>query len=412
MQPFLPCQRSLTLAAKDMLDFDEIWHIKKAIANVYCGRVHNGGRRDGMKEETNSMSGIGIILFRCLCMVMAVILVGIMPIRGCTAQAVETAGGFGKTLIPVGRTVGIKLFADGVMVIGLSEVVGENGTSCPAKLCGLKEGDIITKVDESVIQSSEELRNALQAANGAEITLHVLRNGQEMEMKATAALGVEDGCYRLGAWTRDSMAGIGTITFYDPESGVFGALGHGINDIDTLMLIPLASGSIMGSTVANVVKGQSGEPGELQGKFDLTKDLGSLYANTDSGVFGRIGDASYFGANEPLPAIGRTAAKVGKATILSNVIGDTVCEYEIEITKVYRGLSDSGRNLMIRVTDPRLLETTGGIVQGMSGSPILQDGKLVGAVTHVLVEDPQKGYGVFIEKMLESAEVNETKIAS
>jgi stage IV sporulation protein B len=365
-----------------------------------------------MKEETNNLPGIAMALFRCICIFLMAAMFWGVPMRAHAAEAVKTMGGAGKTLIPVGRTAGIKLFADGVMVIGLSEVIGETGTACPAKACGLKEGDIITRVNGAEVQSAEQLRDALQQTNGSRMSLQVLRGEQKMELKATAAVGVEDGCYRLGAWTRDSMAGIGTITFYDPESGVFGALGHGINDIDTFMLIPLASGSIMGSSVANVAKGQAGTPGELQGKFDLTKDLGALYANTDCGIFGKTENDSYFMGQNPVPAAGRTAAKVGKATILSNVAGDAVCEYEIEITKVYRGFSDSGRNLMIQVTDPKLLETTGGIVQGMSGSPILQDGKLVGAVTHVLVENPQKGYGIFIEKMMEESKGNETKMAS
>lgn len=358
-----------------------------------------------MKEETTGLPGIAILLLRCICFGLAVILIWTAPLwTRAQAAAMSPDREAVRQLIPVGRTVGIKLFSDGVMVIGLSEVVGETSASCPAKECGLKEGDIITQVNETEIQSAESLRDTLQSVGQEEVTLHVLRGGQELELEAKAALGADDNCYRLGAWTRDSMAGIGTITFYDPERKVFGALGHGINDIDTFELIPLASGSVMESTVANVVRGQCGTPGELQGKFDLTHDVGTLYANTDAGVFGTMEEPAYVSGQNPLPAEGQSAAKVGKATILSNVTGNSVCAYEIEITKIYHGLSDSGRNLMIRVTDPRLLEETGGIVQGMSGSPILQNGKLVGAVTHVLVEDPTKGYGIFIEKMLESSD--------
>lgn len=353
-----------------------------------------------MKEATTGLSSVTLLLLRCFCFGLAVIFFCTAALQ---AQAAP-AGSEVRQLIPVGRTVGIKLFSDGVMVIGLSQVMEGSGASCPAKMCGLKEGDIITQVNETEIQSAEALRDTLQTVGQKEMTLHVLRNGQKLELEAKAALGTDDNCYRLGAWTRDSMAGIGTITFYDPERNVFGALGHGINDIDTFELIPLASGSIMSATVANVVRGQSGTPGELQGKFDQHRDLGTLYANTDKGVFGKAEAPEYTGEGKPIPAAGQSCAKVGKATILSNVTGDTVCEYGIEITKVYHGLSDSGRNLMIQVTDPRLLEATGGIVQGMSGSPILQDGKLVGAVTHVLVEDPTKGYGIFIEKMLESSD--------
>ena len=365
-----------------------------------------------MKEEFSGLSGVAVGLFRCVCVLLAAVLLSMSPMQAHAIAAMKPTGSAGKTLIPVGRTVGIKLFADGVMVIGLSDVESENGVTCPAKRCGLKEGDIITRVDNQAIRSAEQLRDALQQADGAAQTFHVLRGEQEMEVSVEAALGVEDGAYRLGAWTRDSMAGIGTVTFYDPENQVFGALGHGINDVDTFLLIPLASGSVMGSSVAHVVRGQAGVPGELQGEFDMTQDLGALYANTDTGVFGRARTEEYFTANDPLPAAGRTEAKVGKATILSNVQGDTVSEYEVEITKVYRGLSDSSRNLMLQVTDPDLLEATGGIVQGMSGSPILQNGKLIGAVTHVLVEDPTKGYGVFIENMLEQAEPEPMGLAS
>lgn len=309
----------------------------------------------------------------------------------------------GRMLIPVGRTVGIKLFADGVMVVGISEIAGPKGACSPAKACGLQEGDIITYVNSDQISSTENLKAALQKSGEEPLTIRVLRNGRLIQMNAKTVQSTDDGAYKLGAWTRDSMAGIGTLTFYDPESGVFGALGHGINDVDTSLLVPLKSGSIMQSSVTKVIRGQIGSPGELRGQFDLTTDLGVLFANTDSGVFGTMTNKSFIENKTALPAAGRGAAKVGKATILSNVAGDTVEEYEVEITKVYSGATGNPRNMMLKVTDKRLLEQTGGIVQGMSGSPILQDGKLIGAVTHVLVGNPTEGYGVFIENMLEQA---------
>ena len=210
------------------------------------------------------------------------------------------------------------------------------------------------------------------------------------------------GVYQLGVWLRDSMAGIGTLTFADPETGLFGTLGHGINDVDTAVLMPLQSGSIMPASVPDVKRGASGQPGELHGQFDLTQDLGTLYANTSQGIFGQLKQAETVAGLEPVPVASREQVKTGKATILSNIRGDEVEEFEVEITHVY-DQDEGARSLMLQVTDPDLLEATGGIVQGMSGSPILQDGKLVGAVTHVLVNDPTRGYGIFIENMLDAA---------
>ena len=195
------------------------------------------------------------------------------------------------------------------------------------------------------------------------------------------------------------MAGIGTMTYYDPATSTFGALGHGITDVDTAQLMPFSNGSILPSTVKAVKKGEAGSAGELRGDFDLTGDLGGLYANTSSGVFGTL-EAAYAPAQAQAVPTGQPAA--GPAVIRSNVQGDEVREYDIEILKTVSGSND-GRDMVISVTDPALVETTGGIVQGMSGSPILQDGKLVGAVTHVLLNDPTKGYGISIENMLKAA---------
>ena len=214
----------------------------------------------------------------------------------------------------------------------------------------------------------------------------------------------DQGQYAIGAWIRDSMAGIGTMTYYDPDSGAFGALGHGITDSDTALLMPFSSGSILASTVKAVKKGTAGEAGELRGDFDLTGDLGDLYANTNSGIFGTLSPCELTEQmGQALPVAEPDEVHTGPATIRSNVDGDAVREYDIEILKVSAGASD-GRELLISVTDPELIDATGGIVQGMSGSPILQDGKFVGAVTHVLLNDPTKGYGILLDTMLSAAQ--------
>ena len=298
-----------------------------------------------------------------------------------------------QLLVPVGHTVGIKLFARGVLVVKLPE------EESPARACGLKEGDVILSCGGSTITSTEQFQVLLQKSEGEKTDLQVHRNGVTMYVTVDPEAN-EEGVYCIGAWIRDSMAGIGTMTYYDPRTGAFGALGHGISDVDTAQLMPFSNGEILPSTVKAVKKGEAGCAGELRGEFDLNGGLGALYANTDRGVFGTLeGDAVLADPGEAIPT---GAAKEGPAVIRANVRGDCVEEYDIKIVKVLSGARD-GRDMVLAVTDPALIARTGGIVQGMSGSPIIQDGTLVGAVTHVLVNDPTRGYGIFIENMLEAA---------
>ena len=311
----------------------------------------------------------------------------------------------GDTVIPLGRAVGIKLFSDGVLVVGLSSLDTPEGPASPGRTSGLKAGDVITHMDGSEVDTIEEVQDHLAQHPGEAMTLQVQRGEESLQLSAQAVMTTA-GTYQLGVWLRDSMAGIGTVTFYDPDSGVFAALGHGINDVDTARLMPLETGSIMEATVSDVKKGAAGEPGELHGDFNLTSDLGTLYANTDQGIFGFLSDDSLVQELTPVEVASRDEVQVGKATILSNIAGDTVEEYEVEITHLYPESEGESRNLMLQVTDDRLLEATGGIVQGMSGSPILQNGKLVGAVTHVLVNDPTRGYGILAENMVETAQAS------
>lgn len=307
------------------------------------------------------------------------------------------SAGESRCLVPVGHTVGIKLFSRGVMVVALADVTTQEGSSSPARDCGLKTGDIITAINGQQVNTIEEVQSAVQDSGGV-LDIQASRSGRELSLNAQAAACLADGSFRLGAWVRDSMAGIGTVTFYDPETGVFAALGHGINDVDTGLLMPLQSGAVMPSTVSGLIRGERGVPGELHGSFDLTCDLGQLTANTDWGVFGVAGESCFDG--EAVEVAEPCEVQTGAASILANVDGDTVEEYAVEILRVYPSGGDQHRSLLLQVTDQRLLDTTGGIVQGMSGSPILQSGKLVGAVTHVLVNDPTKGYGILIEDML------------
>lgn len=307
-----------------------------------------------------------------------------------------------QTVIPMGRAVGIKLFSDGVLVVGIAEIPTDDGKAAPAKECGLREGDIITHINSEEVDTVEQVNALLQDLEGETMSIRCLRGEKQMQMTAQAAKCTSDGTYKLGAWIRDSMAGIGTITFYDPATGTFGALGHGINDVDTARLMRLQSGGIMEAAVTDVKKGAKGSPGELHGSFQA-QDMGNLWANTDCGVFGTLTDRSMTDGLKPVEVAAPTEIQVGPATILSNIESSYVEEYTVEITKVW--LTDDGdpRDMMIRVTDPALLEAAGGIVQGMSGSPIMQNGKIIGAVTHVLVNDPTTGYGIFMENMLNAA---------
>ncbi len=306
------------------------------------------------------------------------------------ALAADTAP---RMLIPVGHTVGIKLFSRGVLVVKPPD----GGT--PARACGLKQGDVIVKCGGMAVSSTEQFQELLQKAGTTATELQVRRGGRYVTLAVEPEKN-DQGRYAIGAWIRDSMAGIGTVTYLDPVTGDFGALGHGITDVDTAQLMPFASGTILPSTVKAVKKGVPGDAGELRGNFDLTKDLGSLEANTACGIFGTADAALWQG--KPIPVASGSEIRQGPASILSNVRGDEVQTYQVEVVKVVPDAAD-GRDLVLSVTDPELIDATGGIVQGMSGSPIIQDGKLIGAVTHVLLNDPTKGYGILIENMLEAA---------
>lgn len=296
-----------------------------------------------------------------------------------------------QTLVAVGRTVGIRLETDGILVAEL-----ERGG--PAQQAGLRPGDVIETVNGREVEDCEAFQTMLQSCDGAALALTIQRDGRE------AAVTVEpeqtaQGC-RLGLSVRDSMAGIGTVTYYDPSTGAYGALGHGVNDLQSLVLLPVESGEILPSSVVEIRKGVRGTPGLLKGAFDTSTTLGTVERNTDHGIFGLCSGQL---GGMPLPVAEADEIVTGKAVILSNVQNTNVAEYEVEITRV-DPTDRSGRNLVLTITDERLLQTTGGIVQGMSGSPIVQDGKLIGAVTHVLVDDPTRGYGIFIENMLAAGE--------
>ena len=317
----------------------------------------------------------------------------VMALVLCTTAALAVENGE-RSLIPVGHTVGVKLFSRGVVVVKLPE----GGT--PARTCGLKTGDVIVECGGEAVTSTEQFQSLLQK-NGTDATaLEIKRQGSPLTLSVEPERN-EQGICCIGAWIRDSMAGVGTLTYYDPATGSYGALGHGITDVDTAELMPLASGSIMETMVKAVKKGQRGDPGELKGDFTVQRDVGTVTVNSNEGIFGTVEDAGFI-SGEAVSVAEPEEVHAGEASILCTISGSDTRAYEVEILRV-NPRSRDGRDLLLRVTDPELLETTGGIVQGMSGSPILQDGRLVGAVTHVLVANPAEGYGIFLENMLTTA---------
>ena len=300
-------------------------------------------------------------------------------------------------VIPIGHTVGIRMSANGVLVVRLDDVKTDTGAICPAREAGVEEGELIVRANNAPVDSNDALQKQIALSAGKPLTLDMERDNQTKTVTVTPCKD-EQGVYRIGVLVRDSMAGIGTLTCVDPETGAYSSLGHGICDNETGVLMPLRDGALLYSVVESVQPGQAGEPGALQGEFNADYVLGTVDKNTESGIFGTLTDSSLYASLETVP-VGEEA-KLGKAEILTNVSGDAVEHCSIEITKLYPDDDEYGRGMMLRVTDKKLLEQTGGIVQGMSGSPVLQDGKIIGAVTHVLVNDPTCGYAIGIEKML------------
>jgi len=305
-----------------------------------------------------------------------------------------------KTISPGGEAFGIKFHTDGVIVVGLTSVTDKDGAHTPAKECGIERGDVIIEINGTKIKNAVHFRELIEQAKDDVITLRVKRGDVENAIAIKRYRSIEDNRYKLGIWVRDSTAGIGTVTFIDKESGVFGGLGHSISDVDTSIIMPLGDASIVDVNITSVKKGRNNSPGELRGTFSPIK-TGELYKNTPFGVFGQLTNTKNY--SDEIPIGLKNEARTGKAYIRCSIDHEGVKEYEIEILKI-NAKALEGKNFLIKVTDSSLIEKTGGIVQGMSGSPIIQDGKLIGAVTHVLVGDPLKGYGIFIEKMLDEIE--------
>ncbi len=303
-----------------------------------------------------------------------------------------------KVLIAAGVPFGVRLHTDGVIVVNLTAVGAGESAVYPSREAGFRKGDVILSVNGEHIGSAKALCDTVSASEGRELSFIVKREGKEKNICVTPQK--DRDVYKIGVLVRDNAAGIGTITFIDPATGMFAGLGHGICDGETGELIPISYGSCEDVTLTDIIKGKSGAPGELRGFFS-GKKTGKIIGNSFAGVYGALSDIPSALAQEQFPVQGRGFAHNGKAYIYTTVDGEGRQKYEVNISAIDE--SGAQKNFIVEITDEALLSKTGGIVQGMSGSPIIQDGKLIGAVTHVLVGDPSRGYGIFIENMLAAA---------
>lgn len=301
------------------------------------------------------------------------------------------------TVVPMGNAIGMKLYTAGVLVVGMSEIEGKK----PYENSGIKEGDRIIQINQNQIDNTDDLMKAVNRSDGNNISIKYVRDEKTI---TTSIKPVKNSSneYKIGLWVRDAAAGVGTLTFYEPSSGMFAALGHGIMDIDTAELIKIANGELVTTNILSITKGTKGNPGEIRGTIEAGHTIGNISKNTKFGVFGTINKTPFLNTsniNEMQVAL-REEIKIGKAQIICELENGKKEYYDIEIQRIFINNNKDNKSMLIKVTDKKLLEKTGGIIQGMSGAPIIQNGKFVGAITHVLVNDPSIGYGVFADIML------------
>ena len=305
-------------------------------------------------------------------------------------------------VVPMGNLIGAKLYTYGVLVVGMSEIQGDDQQKHkPYEGSGIEEGDMIVEMDSKKIANTDELVETVNSSKGKVIQIKYVRNDETITT-SIQPIKSEDNEYKLGLWVRDAAAGVGTLTFYEPSTGKFAALGHGIVDVDTGDIINIANGELVTSNLVAIKKGEKGTPGEIKGSIDSGVTIGNISKNTNFGVFGLVSNKNNLnlnGAKEYEVAL-RSEIQTGEAEIICELENGKKEQYRIEISKIYTSNNYDNKSMMIKITDERLLQKTGGIIQGMSGSPIIQNGKFVGAITNVLVSDPTTGYAIFGDLMV------------
>lgn len=376
----LPDRLSLTAGSNTVLNF----------ALPVSARLESGDTQatltrmeDGVEISAGGETGTAKLFLRLL---------GLVPVKQVDVEVNDE-----MRLIPGGKSVGIAIETEGLVVVGASDL---GNSVSPARQAGLKPGDIITQVNGQDVRTAEELAEKVKLGEAASLT--VRRGDETLDLQLTPARDPRDGSTRIGAWVRSSTAGVGTLTFVNPQTGEFAALGHAISDIDTGVTLPVAEGGIYESRIVQINRGEKGLPGEIVGDFiGEAQEIGEITDNNDFGIYGAAyaGDVKELPYAEGLPIGARSQMHTGDAQILTT-LDDGVEAFDCEIEHIEHGEDAQLRSIVVHITDEELIERTGGIVQGMSGSPIIQDGRLIGAVTHVFVNDPTMGYGLYIEWML------------
>ncbi len=310
------------------------------------------------------------------------------------------------TVIPLGNAIGMKLYTKGVLVVGMSQIDTDNNEKKkPYENSGIEQGDTILEVNNNEIENTEDLITEVKNSNGNPIKIKYAKQNRTLETSITPVKSKNE--YKIGLWVRDAAAGVGTLTFYEPSTNIFMALGHGISDIDTEKIVEIASGELITANIMSIVKGRKGNPGEIRGSIESGYNIGKVYKNTNFGVYGTLTNKNVLSiTNEALEVATRDEVKEGKAQIICQLENSGTKKYDIEIEKIYIANNEDNKSMLIKIIDNELLEKTGGIIQGMSGAPVIQNGKFIGAVTNVLVNDPTQGYAVFGDMMIKQIREN------
>ena len=323
-------------------------------------------------------------------------LFGIIPVKEVSVNVIPKT-----TVVPLGNAIGMKLYTKGVLVVGMSQIETDNNEKKkPYENSGIEQGDTILEVNNNAVENTEDLIKEVEKSEGNTINIKYLRNEKTMQADITPVKS--KNTYKIGLWVRDAAAGVGTLTFYEPKTNLFMALGHGISDIDTEEIVNIANGELVTANIVSITKGRKGYPGEIRGTIEQGKTIGTIYKNTNFGVYGTVKNKNYLEADltKEIEVATRNEIKEGPAQIICQLENSSKKEYDIEIERIYTNNNQNNKSMLIKITDKELLEKTGGIIQGMSGAPIIQDGKFIGAVTNVLVNDPTQGYGVFADIMI------------
>lgn len=325
-------------------------------------------------------------------------LFNLIPIKNINVKTTEDI-----YVTPYGTAFGIKIITDGVLVVGESDINTKNGSRRPFKEANIKIGDILISINGNYIYSNDDIKNIVSNSNGEVLNIKFISDGVEKESNIKPELSIDDNVYKIGIWVRDSSAGIGTMTFSINDKKVFAGLGHGVSDVDTNQLLPVRKGEIVGVNITNIDKSENGVPGQLRGIFNNTESIGQILTNSLIGIYGKLNDNFIDNEKKQIPIKFKQEIKKGNAQIITTIDDKGPKLYDIKIEKIDYNKNKLDRNMVVEIVDEELLNKSGGIVQGMSGSPIIQDGKVIGALTHVFVNDIRKGYAIFAENMVNMA---------